>query len=357
MDSDVVSVERHTQTRPAPGRAERNWSAERARLNDEARWGLSTAERFVLDAIEVHIAAHDEGWPTQGRLALQTGMSERQVRRVVEALVAAGFLRARVVPAGGTLPNGHRVHAARLVYARGRVRLPLYPSIAKAPPVMVEGAGHGVRISPTPAGRDVRGVPDMVSDEWKEKTKEQNTLSEIRRVDREQRNARESDFRSTEVTRTAESRPESNAGEVARILEYWRDVLWPDLRGVLESDDRARVITARLANGFTEHDLKRAVDAAKESPWHQAAGQAHRLRVSVLFGKSEMVADLVARGRSRGQQASTRREAASRAAPVTELACSPAENAASGQRVLAALARCLSSDGTARKVIQFPLGN
>ena len=69
-------------------RSERNWSAERDRLNDESLWSLSTAERFVLDAVIVHIAAHDGGWPTQGRLALQTGLSERQVRRIIEALVS-----------------------------------------------------------------------------------------------------------------------------------------------------------------------------------------------------------------------------------------------------------------------------
>ncbi len=325
MESDVDSLERRACLRPS--RAERNWSAERARLNDEARWGLSTAERFVLDAIEVHIAAHDEGWPTQGRLALQTGMSERQVRRVVEALVAAGFLTVRVVPAGGALPNGHRVHAARLVYARGRVRPHAATAVAKGPPVTVAGAGHGVRISPTPAGQDVRGVPDMVSDEWKEKTKEQNSHSDSADPHRERGAVSESV--------SLLSHAAKNDDTVLRVLAYWREKLCPDLRGQLDSDERTRVLRTRLGEGFSEEDLQRAIDAASSSSWHRANDQTHRLRISVLFGKAEMVADLAARGRRVRQPSLARAAPRSPDAPV----CTPAENVASAQGLLAVLSR------------------
>jgi len=43
---------------------QRTRTAERSRFNDPARWELSTAERAVLEAIEVHIGQQAEGWPT-----------------------------------------------------------------------------------------------------------------------------------------------------------------------------------------------------------------------------------------------------------------------------------------------------
>jgi hypothetical protein len=95
---------------------QRNWTAERSRLNDPARWELSTAERAVLDAIEVHIGQQAEGWPTQRRIGLQTGLSERQVRRVVESLVTRGYLAVRVV---SELPTGEAGRGQRVLYRRG----------------------------------------------------------------------------------------------------------------------------------------------------------------------------------------------------------------------------------------------
>jgi hypothetical protein len=141
-EAKIVAVRTDPRAPSTARRPERNWAAERERLNDESRWGLSTAERFVLDAIEVHIAAHEEGWPTQRRIALQTGISERQVRRVIENLVSAGFLHARVVPANGQLPNGERTYGARLVYSRGTHRTrPVLAPLASAS--RAKGGGHG----------------------------------------------------------------------------------------------------------------------------------------------------------------------------------------------------------------------
>ncbi len=138
----------------------------------------------------------------------------------------------------------------------------------------------------------------------------------------------------------------NNGERVSRLLAHWRDTLCPDLRGKLDSDDRLRVVLARIADGFTEEDLKCAIDAAKVSPWHQATGQEHRLRISVLFGKSEMVADLVARGRAIVQRAPARAATSRASPPKTVFACTAAENAASGRRVLAALARCSTATPT-----------
>ena len=95
---------------------QRNWAAERNRLNDPARSELSTAERVVLDAIEVHIGQQAEGWPTQRRIGLQTGLSERQVRRVVESLVTREYLAVRVAT---ELPNGEAGRGQRVMYRRG----------------------------------------------------------------------------------------------------------------------------------------------------------------------------------------------------------------------------------------------
>jgi len=70
----------------------------------------------VLDAIEVHIGHQAECWPTQRRIGLQTGLSERQVRRVVEGLVTRGYLAVRIV---SELPNGEAGRGQRVTYRRG----------------------------------------------------------------------------------------------------------------------------------------------------------------------------------------------------------------------------------------------
>ena len=95
------------------------------------------------------------------------------------------------------------------------------------------------------------------------------------------------------------------------------------------------VLRTRLAEGFTEEDLQRAVDAASSSSWHRANDQTHRLRISVLFGKAEMVADLAARGRRARQPSLARAAPRPPDAPV----CTPAENVASAQGLLAVLSR------------------
>jgi hypothetical protein len=171
----------------------------------------------------------------------------------------------------------------------------------------------------------------MVSEEWKEVLKEQNktTLLNSGRVDREPVERRESDFSSMEIAKE----PEKDAA--VRVLEYWREQLWPDLRGQLDSPERARIVRLRLAEGFTERELRNVVDAAKVSSWHQVPGEGQRLTISVLFGKPEMVADLAARGRR------ARQPSLARAAPMPPDApvCTRAENVASAQELLAVLSR------------------
>ncbi len=313
--------------------SQRNWSAERGRLNNESRWTLSTAERFVLDAIEVHIAAHAEGWPTQRRLALQTGLSERQVRRVVESLLRAGFIVARVVPAGGRLPNGERASVPRWVYSRGIPRtLPCPPPDSPSTTGEAEGGGHHVRLVVAGGGHDVIGVPDMVSGEWKENTKEQNTHVVSTDDAHDARDAGESDSCSIEIL-------EASRTEVAvRVLERWRARLWTDLRGPLESPERMRIVRARLADGFVEADLVHAIEAARVSTWHQMSGEKQRLTIQVLFGKAEMVTDLAERGRRLTQPPPSLRR--SSRPPDVGPPSAPADNLASAQRLLAVLSRC-----------------
>jgi uncharacterized phage protein (TIGR02220 family) len=167
----------------------------------------------------------------------------------------------------------------------------------------------------------------MVSDEWKEKTKEQKTHSDSGGLDRERGALRESASSLSDAT--------TDDGAILRVLAYWRDKLCPDLRGQLDSDERTRVVRTRLVAGFTEEDLRHAVDAASSSSWHQANDQTHRLRISVLFGKAEMVAGLAARGRRARQPSLARAAPRQPEAPV----CTPAENAASAQGLLAVLSR------------------
>jgi hypothetical protein len=52
---------------------------------------------------------------------------------------------------------------------------------------------------------------------------------------------------------------------VVAVFEHWRDIVWKG-RAVLNDQRRAR-IAARLAEGFTVDDLKRAVDGASKDDW------------------------------------------------------------------------------------------
>jgi hypothetical protein len=319
MDFETGVVIEPKQQRPLR-LAQRNWSAERGRLNDESRWTLSTAERFVLDAIEVHIAGNAEGWPTQRRIGRQTGLSERQVRRVLASLLRAGFLVARVVPADGRLPNGQRASVPRSVYARGTPRALPSPASESAHSEVERRGGHHVRLESARGGHDVRPVPDMVSGEWKEELKENKTHTRSEPADRE--GVR--DFCSTQQQEQI----------ATRVLEHWRARLWPELPGVLASSERVRPLLARLTDGFTEEDLKGVVEAARVSAWHQAPEQKQRLTIAVLFGKTEMVASLAERAR----RLATRKPARTVPSPSQEHAtCDAAESVASAQRILALL--------------------
>jgi hypothetical protein len=162
---------------PGPSR---NWAAERSRLNDPRRDGLTTAEKAVLDAIEVHIGDHDEGWPTQGRIARQTSLCDRQVRRVVDSLVAQGFLEMRLVASASELPRGGGARGQRIVYRRGpRLLGPPVPGSGGTRVHAMSGQdvlpGQEVRRTDTIPGHGVRPSADMVSDKGSEKFKIKNS--------------------------------------------------------------------------------------------------------------------------------------------------------------------------------------
>jgi hypothetical protein len=142
---------------------QRNWTAERSRLNDPARWELSTAERVVLDAIEVHIGQQAEGWPTQRRIGLQTGLSERQVRRVVESLVTHAYLAVRVAT---ELPTGDAGCGQRVMNRRGP-RLEVGAQSGRDDRTRGLGGGHGDRPAVVGGGHDDRtgGRGDRTSGE------------------------------------------------------------------------------------------------------------------------------------------------------------------------------------------------
>jgi hypothetical protein len=294
----------------------RNWSAERARLNDPARARLTTAERVVLDAIEVHIADHEEGWPTQKRIAMQTGLSERQVRRCVEVLERRGFLRVRTVLPGGSLPSGTRTESVRLVYRRGPqlgaapgVILPFPSSPAKAARARAEAQPAPEAPTPTASPPPLPHPdsmsachPDSMSAKGSESFNEPNTPLPPREpvAPTESEGPRKCGVGSI----PEETAPKTE--EIREVLAHWRSVLWPDLRGRLETASRVNVVLERLSDGFTAEELRWTVDAATEHEWLQAPGQRHRLTVEVLFGKPERVGELAARGRAM-QEARERR--------------------------------------------------
>lgn len=292
----------------------RNWAAERARLNDPTRQELTTAERCVLDAIEVHIADHAEGWPTQKRIAAQTGLCERQVRRCVEVLVRRGFLRVRIVAPGGELPSGTRTESVRLVYSRGPALSARRHGDFQSPalPTELPARGHVVRIH-----------ADSVSDKRDQSLKKQTPP--LPPVASSPPQGATPTLRKCEVGSIQESNEQSEANAVA-ILSYWREILWPELRGRLDSPSRVATVLARLADGFTVEELRWVIDGATESEWHQADGQRQRLTVEVLYAKPEMVSELAARGRKvaerrerRRRQEALRTAAAPRSKPTTEV--------------------------------------
>jgi hypothetical protein len=289
----------------------RNWSAERVRLSDPARAQLSTAERVVLDAIEVHIADHEEGWPTQKRIAAQTGLSERQVRRCVEVLARRGFLRVRLVLPGGALPSGTRTESVRLVYRRGPLlsasaprgvvvpfpkapaeRAPAPPPKAEAPPA---ASPPPAPAAPLPHPDSMSGCnPDSMSAKGFKELKEPNPP--LPPAEPAATATAEGPRKCGIGSISEETEPKTE--DVMGVLTHWRSTLWPELRGRLDTPSRVAIVLARLVDGFTGEELRWAVDAVTESDWHQAPGQRQRLTVEVLFGKPEMVGELAARGRA-----------------------------------------------------------
>jgi hypothetical protein len=337
-------------------RPSRNWSAERDAMNELARLGLGPSERLVLHAIVIHIASHDEGWPTQPTIARLTGLSERQVRRVVDTLVARAVLETRIVGPGGALPDGSRTESARLVYRRG-------PALTRPP---LRKCSSAARVSNTPeapteapppsksSGHGVRMDPDVVSGKGdQEQTKPSLPPSPER-------------WKLAQFAKAPERVGEDQViggqprrGEARAVLLHWQATLWPRLRGELETSRRLGVILTRLADGFTVEELRHVADAAKESAWHQAHPAS--LMADVLYDKPEMVERLAYRGRElavarQREHAGRERLRAEEAARDREWresqqsAMSPAEIAASARAVLASLAPNISTDayGTSR---------
>ncbi len=61
------------------------------------------------------------------------------------------------------------------------------------------------------------------------------------------------------------AKPSAADADIVAVFEHWRDIVWKG-RAVLNDQRRAR-IAARLAEGFTVDDLKRAVDGASKDDW------------------------------------------------------------------------------------------
>lgn len=247
-------------------------------LNDPRRQTLSSAERFVLLAVEVHIGDHAEGWPTQERIARQTGLSVRQVRRCLEVLSTRGFLHSRIVMPGGELPSGVRTDSVRLVYALGPLLERPAPGqvvrMVDADKASAKGIKDQIKLNKTPPLPPVEPPPPPPAS-----PEPKNEVCEVR------------------DDRVREEVGGERLDEITAVLTYWQKTLWPELRGKLARPDRVAVISERLAEGFTAEELCWTIDAATESTWHQAEGQRQRLTLEVLLKRPEMVSELVAQGR------------------------------------------------------------
>lgn len=344
-----------TETFPAdPGEQENNdfpqagphalstWGLARPVMRQLSRFPLSAPEKIVLLSIGCHIASNDEGWPTQETLALYTSFTPRHVRRMVDDLVRKGFLVTRHVPRGGRLPNGTIAMNERVLYGCGP-KLLGGPELHKAAPrpKPVTGLAPAAPPAPLPQGGHLGPAdPDKMS--AKEEFKEEDPSLPPTPPEPSTPPA------SQESERASARQEEKSAADVPTVLSHWKNTLLPELRGPVDRPYRVATVLARLADGFTVEELCHAIDAAKESPWHCAEGQEHRLAVGTLFGKAESVSSLAKKGRAlseareREQRARQRRRAEMAAAREQEReqeqrAMTRAEMVAAAAALMAAL--------------------
>jgi hypothetical protein len=301
----------------ADSHLDRNWAAERRRHRDPGRHSLPALARLVLDVVECHIAANAEAWATLPTIAAEAGVSLREAGQLTRNLERAGFLASRFVNPGGVLPDRQatRVRTLRKVWRRGPCltgRAPR-PSLHKVPPVPLNLAA--VTRHHVPGGHPAPRA-------WEEKQEDLNKHSPSIPPEPPPR---------TEPPEAPERR-EAKRGECVKIsymwdknsltpdspvlgiLAHWRAVLWPELRGRLDTRDRIAHVLARLAEGFTAEDLRAVVDAARTSDWHMAEGQGQRRTASALYGSADAVERLLAIDR----QLAAKRQHASSAARARE---------------------------------------
>lgn len=110
--------------------------------------------------------------------------------------------------------------------------------------------------------------------ERQQRLRDRRKLLKYNNVTVTRRNAASRDVTTrVDVIRVEESRIESKdsvaspLGAADLVFDYWRSVHRPNAR-VFDQKTR-KAVEARLAEGFTEGDLKRAIDGCKASPHHQ----------------------------------------------------------------------------------------
>ncbi|MBK8998075.1 MAG: conserved phage C-terminal domain-containing protein [Myxococcales bacterium] len=82
------------------------------------------------------------------------------------------------------------------------------------------------------------------------------------------------------------------AAVAARVFSYWRSNLWKKVsdRDPKQNEERAKPIKARLADGYTEADLMRVVDAVARSPFHLGKNDNSKPHIEpeLIFRKSKI---------------------------------------------------------------------
>lgn len=99
-----------------------------------------------------------------------------------------------------------------------------------------------------------------------------------------------------------------NPEDVVRVFEHWK-VIMDHPRAKLDLA-RARVIRARLADGYTLEDLCMAVDGNAASAWHQGENDRHTVydQLSLILRDGEHVERFMAAGEQAHKMLAQREE-------------------------------------------------
>lgn len=178
-------------------------------------------------------------FPSEQRLSSDTGMTVRSVQRVLQELERDGWIRRHIHGARG---QGWRRYEYELAWPRG------YDPQANAWLTEVgrrKAAGrkafreeHGWQPEATPDSKPQR-LEEFLADYWEGQAAES----------------------------PPEPSPPPDQTPVSEVFDYWRAVM--EKPEALLDSTRSKAIAARLKQGYSVDQLKRAIDGCKASAFHQ----------------------------------------------------------------------------------------